>query len=689
MRGLSLGLDEMYTTPSTGEETDQLNDRIQSRLFEMLERAALGALKEWGADVSSLTHVVFGTATSGGAPSHEVSIIERLKLPSTVQRVSIDHMGAVGSHRAMALASQIACASGSHRILVVYGDAGVALGTCMDDEPSKEDIEQASLLADGAAAAVIGAAPRHGEQALYEVHAWKSHIIHNSRNLMSLTRTKLGVELSEHKSVPAEVGTAMSALSDSMLLQNQVSIKQCAVLLHPSSKRSLETIHQKLGIDPEQTTASWMALEDHGDVGGSSSLQMLDWLRKAHLSTQFPWALGLSYGPGLTIEGTLLKLVARGTTALPTPVQFVPNLGPPCVFSMKSSWPPAHFRHKQADILEALLSQTNLSEEDKVFAESVYKGTQVKERGLCLPLEELYTRPASTEAEQAQLKQVGESLFAMLLEAANGALLEWGGERSSITHLVFGSLSNMNTPGHDLDLALHLNFPSSVERVCVDHMGCLGGFRVLALASQLAAVNPKNRVLVVYGDVSVFLGTMLPLVPNKLDLMSVSLFADGAAACVVGTVPLDHEHVVYEVHAAKSELLAKSRGDMYMKSLSDGSVENVVTPRVPIFIGKNVERFVEGLLDKSGVQVSDCAFLCHPGGKTILETVEKKLGLAAEQTLSSWSVLRAHGNMTGATNLQVADHFRSSALNHKFGWAICMSFGPGLGMEGLLLRIPS
>jgi len=80
------------------------------------------------------------------------------------------------------------------------------------------------------------------------------------------------------------------------------------------------------------------------------------------------------------------------------------------------------------------------------------------------------------------------------------------------------------------------------------------------------------------------------------------------------------------------------------------------------------------------------AFLCHPGGKTILETCERTLGLRREQVQSSWNVMKAHGNMSGCTNLMVMDDFRRTPTNTKYAWGLCVSFGPGLGMEGLLVR---
>ncbi|KAK3233920.1 hypothetical protein CYMTET_55809 [Cymbomonas tetramitiformis] len=683
-RGLSIDLDKAYSHVPEGEAAEQLRAEIQEKLLAMLCEAATAALAEWGGNLAGITHVIFGQMSGGDAPSHEVSVVEKLKLPQTVERVSVDHIGCQAGLRVLALASEIACASAQNRVLVLYGDVSTLLGVFAPPKPSTMDIMSLSVFADGAAAVVVGAGPRSGEQALYEVQAWKSELVGDTPEDMSLKIQGDKVQKIVSTRVPKLVEKHVKPLVGRLLEGSGTSVQECAMLCHPGSASILEGMQKTFGLQRAQIESSYAILRDHGNMSGATVLQIADHFRKSAAASKYKWAVAVSHGPGLGLEAVLLKPVARGDAAGCT---LMPDMGAPCVLSMASAWPPEHFQHDQKDLAQALLAQTDLPPEDKEFAKSVYLGTNVAARGLSLPLEKLYTRPRK-EDEVELRASVHRELFEMLAKAGEAALTEWGGARSDITHIVFGSLSYRECPGPEVGLVERLKLPSSTQRIVIDHMGCLAGYRLVGLASQIAASNPKNRVLIVYGDVSAFLGAYLPKVPNKLDIMSVSLFADGAAAAVVGQAPQAVERVVYEVFTVKSQLLGKSRRDMYMKIQSDGTVENVVSPRVPIFIGKGVQGFIDRVVEGSGLKVDEYAVLCHPGGKTILETVEDKLGLIKEQTASSWAVLRAHGNMSGATNLQVADHFRSSASYGKYKWAVCMSFGPGLGMEGLLLRIP-
>lgn len=157
---------------------------------------------------------------------------------------------------------------------------------------------------------------------------------------------------------------------------------------------------------------------------------------------------------------------------------------------------------------------------------------------------------------------------------------------------------------------------------------------------------------------------------------------------VVGAGPHALEHPLIELHRWASDMMPGSKQDMYMKVRMDGAVENMVSPRVPKFVGKYCPEFVRKLMADFEIapdlSLADCDVLCHPGGKSILETIQAKLKLEDRQLNPSWAVLQDHGNISGATNLMVADRWRRESEGSE--WGIGLSFGPGLGTEGVILR---
>jgi predicted naringenin-chalcone synthase len=74
----------------------------------------------------------------------------------------------------------------------------------------------------------------------------------------------------------------------------------------------------------------------------------------------------------------------------------------------------------------------------------------------------------------------------------------------------------------------------------------------------------------------------------------------------------------------------------------------------------------------------------HPGGRTVLDAVERALDLAPAALASSRDILRRYGNMSSATVMLVIDNLVRSGTRSRTGCA--MSFGPGLIAETMLFR---
>jgi predicted naringenin-chalcone synthase len=104
---------------------------------------------------------------------------------------------------------------------------------------------------------------------------------------------------------------------------------------------------------------------------------------------------------------------------------------------------------------------------------------------------------------------------------------------------------------------------------------------------------------------------------------------------------------------------------------------------VPEFIKQHVPDFVRQMLPE-GVRFQDCEWPVHPGGKSILKSIEEACGLAPVQTEASWNVLANYGNMSSSTFLFVLHELlRKPSIKE---WAVGLGFGPGLTIEGILLQ---
>jgi predicted naringenin-chalcone synthase len=74
----------------------------------------------------------------------------------------------------------------------------------------------------------------------------------------------------------------------------------------------------------------------------------------------------------------------------------------------------------------------------------------------------------------------------------------------------------------------------------------------------------------------------------------------------------------------------------------------------------------------------------HPGGRSILDSVEKGLSLPEDALIHSREVLARFGNMSSATVMFVLQRMMQSAQAGQQGCA--MSFGPGVTAETMLFH---
>jgi predicted naringenin-chalcone synthase len=103
---------------------------------------------------------------------------------------------------------------------------------------------------------------------------------------------------------------------------------------------------------------------------------------------------------------------------------------------------------------------------------------------------------------------------------------------------------------------------------------------------------------------------------------------------------------------------------------------------VPKLIGANILELVGPALAAGGLSLSDIdTWAVHPGGKSIVDQVQRTLGLSADQVSVSREVLRRCGNMSSATILFVLEEILKRHSGNGRERVCAVAFGPGLTVE--------
>jgi alpha-pyrone synthase len=246
-------------------------------------------------------------------------------------------------------------------------------------------------------------------------------------------------------------------------------------------------------------------------------------------------------------------------------------------------------------------------------------------------------------------------------------------ERSSITHVIVTTCTGLYAPGLDFDIVAHLNLDPSVERTMIGFMGCYAAINALKAAHHIVRSVENARVLIL----SLELCTLhMQETDNLEQLLSFLLFADGCAAYLVSAQPTG---LAIDSFAA---LTIPETSSLITWRIRELGFDMQLSGRVPPEIRRTLS--LEGTRITRGDPQSIELWAVHPGGRTILDSVEQGFGLSPEALHDSRTVLARFGNMSSASVMFVFDQIMHHARAGQRGCAI--SFGPGVTAETMLFH---
>lgn len=342
---------------------------------------------------------------------------------------------------------------------------------------------------------------------------------------------------------------------------------------------------------------------------------------------------------------------------------------------------PAPYKLDQMDIAAFMQDFYAIGEEDKRRIKLMYEKSGITTRHSAIPD---YGAPATdrvllphnltdTFPSVSNRMDVFFEVAPQMSKTAILNCLESNEELNTITHLITVSCTGMAAPGLDLILLEELQLSNSINRTSVNFMGCYAVFHALKIADAICKAEPDSKVLIV----SVELCTLHFQKHYSMDNVAANLlFADGAAACIVSGKAL-HKSVV-ELTSFYSEVMFGGKKDMAWHINETGFLMTL-SAFIPQLIESGIGKMLQKLLQQAHLNTSDIDnWAIHPGGRKIIESIQKELHLNTEQVSASYEVLKNYGNMSSATILFV---LQKMMLEKRQGNVFACGFGPGLTLE--------
>ncbi|XXF77612.1 type III polyketide synthase [Myxococcaceae bacterium GXIMD 01537] len=344
----------------------------------------------------------------------------------------------------------------------------------------------------------------------------------------------------------------------------------------------------------------------------------------------------------------------------------------PTLLSISSAFP--QFTLTQQEMFDGLLSQWYRGIAN---AEKTIMQTRVKTRRMAWdPREALASKSPGT----GDRMRVFEKVVMEVGGRSVGAALEKV-DRARIGSFAMASCTGYTGPTPDLHLAREFGLRTSLRRTFVGHMGCFAAFNVLKVAMDSLAARPDEHVLV---NCTEFSSLQFRPEPSSLEQAVIhGLFGDASASMVFGSAP-DGEGV--QLIRSHTEQIYDTHEMMTWEVMNDG-FHMTLSPYVPFVLAENINGYLEKLLGPEKLSVGDVKhWVIHPGGPKILELLAKQLSLTPAQMRASWHVLEEYGNCSSSTVMLILEDLLKQDAPQRGEYGVMMAFGPGLTVEGILLR---
>lgn len=324
----------------------------------------------------------------------------------------------------------------------------------------------------------------------------------------------------------------------------------------------------------------------------------------------------------------------------------------------------------------------------KRFANRIFRLSRVETRYSVLPD---FTHPESSVLYRGGLPALEERMNVFRTEApklaeraCNEALDHAHVRPADVTHLIIITSTGFFTPGPDADLVHRLGLSVSVERTVVGMAGCSGAFTGFRFARRIVGDDPSANVLLVCVELS---SIHLDDEPDHDKIVAYSIFGDACAAAVL-TGANDPDQALVILGDSETRLEYEGR-DLLRWDLKSTGFSITLSDELAPFFKQRIADFVAPLIAKAtgnSVDPSEVrSWVVHPGGPSILRSVEQELGLKPDALASSWKVLQNGGNLSSASVLFVLQHER---MRKELGdRGLFVGFGPGLTLEGAVFSL--
>jgi len=345
----------------------------------------------------------------------------------------------------------------------------------------------------------------------------------------------------------------------------------------------------------------------------------------------------------------------------------------PKILSVATALPP--YRIGQGEVKEFARGMFSGAHGDFERLLKIFDNTNIDGRHFCVPADWFERDRSFTEKNALYV----EHALDLSEKAARRALDRAGAEPEDVGAIFFVSTTGLSTPSLDSKLIFRLGLSEHTRRVPIWGLGCAAGVAGLARTADHARLYP--------GELALFVGVELCGLTfqrgdlSKANLVSTSLFADGAAAALLGSGGEGPELI------GSHSTTWPDTEDIMGWDLVETGFKVRISRSIPALVRQKMSENLLAACASVDVCLEDIEhFLNHPGGTRVLDALEEVLGLEPGGLALPREVLRECGNMSSVTVMFVLERFLRSGEFAAGDIGVLSALGPGFSAEHVFFR---
>ncbi|MEQ9278382.1 MAG: type III polyketide synthase [Balneola sp.] len=289
------------STPTTGERNEVYKTSASS-LFVETGKKLLENNPQF--QKNDITHVITVSCTGFYAPGPDYDLVRHLGLLPSTERFHLGFMGCFAAFPALKMAHSF-CQNNPDAVILI-----IATELCSLHFQQKTDLDNlisASVFADGSAGVLVS--QKKPPKLSYEIQGFASSLTPNGEKDMAWDIGDHGFDMILSTYVPDIIESNLKRVIQPLFDKYDLQLSDIDYwAIHPGGRAIVDKIESGLNLKEHQVAASRKTLAQYGNMSSVTVLFVLHELMNSN-PEENSTVLSMAFGPGLTIESGLLKVV--------------------------------------------------------------------------------------------------------------------------------------------------------------------------------------------------------------------------------------------------------------------------------------------------------------------------------------------------------------------------------------------